>query len=57
MKQITIYEYIYKYKPLNKRGKPLTRQGVLWRINKNLGLQYVGKIDMIGKQYVLTIYH
>ena len=36
-------------------GIDITRQGVLWRINNNIPLQYVDKIERIGKSYVLTI--
>lgn len=49
MKQLTIMEYI-KYFELD-----ITRQGILWRINHNLPLSYVDKIERIGKSYVFTI--
>lgn len=55
MEQLTIIEYRQQVKPVNSKGKVLTRQGILWRINNNIVLPYVNKIDKIGKQFVLTI--
>lgn len=49
MKQLTIMEYI-KYFELK-----ISRQGILWRINNKKELEYVSKIDLIGKSYILTI--
>lgn len=55
--QLSIKEYIEQVKPTNKEGKTLTRQGVLWRINHNLPLPELVKLDKIGKQFVITINH
>lgn len=49
MKQLTIIEYIDYFR------LDITRQGVLWRINHSLHLDYVTKIERIGKSYVLTV--
>ena len=49
MKQLTIIEYI-KYYSLD-----ITRQGILWRINKGIALSNVSKVERIGKSYVLTV--
>lgn len=57
MEQLTIIDYIKKVQPVNQRDKTvLKRQGVLWRINNNIDLPQVKKIEKIGKQYVLTIH-
>jgi hypothetical protein len=47
--QLSIMEYIKRYQ------LDITRQGVLWRINKGLALDYVTDIERIGRQYVLTV--
>ncbi len=47
--QLSIMEYIKKYE------LGITRQGVLWRINNGLALDYVTNIERIGRQYVLTV--
>lgn len=49
MKQLTIIQYI-EYFTLD-----ITRQGVLWRINHDLSLPHVSKIERIGRSYVLTV--
>lgn len=49
MKQLTIIEYLREFQV------GLSRQGVLYRINNNLALPYVVKIEKIGKSYVLTV--
>lgn len=54
MEQFTIIEYIKKYKPTNSKGRILSRQGVLWRINNNLHLPNIQSIKMIGKSYILN---
>lgn len=54
MEQLTIIEYIKKYKPTNSKGRILSRQGVLWRINNNLHLPNIQSIKVIGKSYILN---
>lgn len=57
MEQLTIVQYIEKVKPLNKKdGNKISRQGVLWRINHQLELPQVIKIEKIGSQYVITVH-
>lgn len=36
-------------------GIDLSRQGVLWRINKGISLDHVIKIERIGHSYILTV--
>ena len=47
--------YIEKVKPVGNKGKVITRQGVLWRINKGLSLPLVSEVRKVGKQYVVTV--
>lgn len=57
MEQLTIEGYLFKYSPINsKTGKPYSRQGILWKINKGLSLpDNVKEFKLIGKSYVLTV--
>lgn len=49
MKQLTIMQYIEYYQ------LDISRQGILWRINHDLPLLYVDKVERIGRSYVLTV--
>ena len=47
--QLTIIQYIYRF------NLCITRRGVLWRIDHNIPLDFVIKIERIGRSYVLTV--
>ena len=49
MLQLSIMEYIKHF------NLDISRQGVLWRINKGLSLPYVISYKMIGRGWVLTV--
>ena len=49
MLQLSIMEYIKHF------NLDISRQGVLWRINKGLPLPYVSSYKMIGRGWVLTV--
>ncbi len=55
--QYSIVDYIKHVQPVGNKGKVITRQGILWRINNALPLPNVVKVDKIGKQFVLTVRH